>query len=67
MGIDLERTEALFRELVRATGGFIAGAIYRFNNHRQASSTPIRQDKQMPNTASALLDTATEPGIAVEG
>jgi hypothetical protein len=51
----------------RATGGFIAGAIYRFNNHRQASSTPIRQDKQMPNTASALLDTATEPGIAVEG
>jgi hypothetical protein len=31
------------------------------------SPTPIRQDKQMPNTASALLDTATEPAIAVEG
>jgi hypothetical protein len=39
----------------------------RFNNHRQASSTPIRRDKQMPNTALALLDTVTEPAIAVEG
>ncbi|MGA7865841.1 MAG: hypothetical protein WCA23_17940, partial [Stellaceae bacterium] len=39
----------------------------RFNNHRQATSTPIQQDKQMPNTASALLDTVTEPAIAVEG
>jgi hypothetical protein len=33
----------------------------------QGSSTPTRQDKQMPNTALALLDTLTEPAIAVEG
>jgi len=33
----------------------------------KGSSTPIRQDKQMPNTALALLDTVTEPAIAVEG
>jgi hypothetical protein len=51
----------------RAAGGSIAGAIYRFNDHRQGSSTPIRQDKQMPNTALALLDTVTDPAIAVKG
>jgi hypothetical protein len=33
----------------------------------QGRSIPTRQDKQMPNTASALLDTVTEPMIAVEG
>jgi hypothetical protein len=33
----------------------------------QGSSTHTRQDKQMPNTALALLDTVTEPAIAVEG
>jgi hypothetical protein len=31
----------------------------------QDSSTPVDQDKQMPNTALALLDTVTEPAIAV--
>src|SRR5439155_3872800 len=31
------------------------------------SSSPVRRDKQMPNTALALLDTVTEPAIAVEG
>jgi hypothetical protein len=50
-----------------AAGDSIAGAICRFNDHRQGSSTPIRRDKQMPNTASALLDTVPEPAIAVEG
>jgi hypothetical protein len=39
----------------------------RFNDHRQASSTPFRRDKQMSNTALALLDTVTERAIAVEG
>jgi hypothetical protein len=38
----------------------------RFNGHRQRSSTAIGQDRQMPNTALALLDTVTEPAIAVE-
>jgi hypothetical protein len=33
----------------------------------KGSSTPIRQDKQMPNTGSAPLDTVTEPAIAGEG
>jgi hypothetical protein len=51
----------------RAAGGSIARAIYRFNDHRQGSSTPIRQDKQMPNTALALLDAMTDPAIAVKG
>jgi hypothetical protein len=51
----------------RAAGASIAGAICRFNDHRQGSSTAIRRDKQMPNTASALLDTVPEPAIAVEG
>jgi hypothetical protein len=51
----------------RAADGSITRAIYRFNRNRQGSSTPIRQDKQMPNTALALLDTVTEPAIAVEG
>src|SRR5437762_5993903 len=32
----------------------------------KGSPTSIRQDKQMPNTALALLDTVTEPAIAVE-
>jgi hypothetical protein len=44
----------------------IAGAIYRFNNRRQGSSTPVWQDKQMPNTGSAQLDAMTEPAIAGE-
>jgi hypothetical protein len=44
----------------------IAGAISRFNDHRHGSSIPIRRDKQMPNTAVALLDTVTELAIAVE-
>jgi hypothetical protein len=42
-------------------------AIYRFNDHQHGSSTPIRQDKQMPNTGLAPLDTVTEPAIAGEG
>jgi hypothetical protein len=46
---------------------FTAGAIYRFNDHQHRSSTPIRQDKQMPNTGLAPLDTVTEPAIAGEG
>jgi hypothetical protein len=50
----------------RAAGGSIAGAISRFNDHRHGSSIPIRRDKQMPNTAVALLDTVTELAIAVE-
>jgi hypothetical protein len=33
----------------------------------KGSPISIRQDKQMPNTALALLDTATEPAITVEG
>jgi hypothetical protein len=32
-------------------GDSTAGAIYRFNGHRQGSSALIRQDKQMPHTA----------------
>jgi hypothetical protein len=32
----------------------------------KGSPTSIRQDKQMPNTALALVDAATEPAIAVE-
>jgi hypothetical protein len=51
----------------QAAGDSIAGAIYRFNDHQHGSSTPIRQDKQMPNTGSAPLDTVTEPAIAGEG
>jgi hypothetical protein len=35
----------------------------RLNGHHKGSPTLIRQDKQMPNTALALLDTV----IAVEG
>jgi hypothetical protein len=50
-----------------AAGDSIAGAIYRFNDHQHGSSTPIRQDKQMPNTGLAPLDTVTEPAIAGEG
>jgi hypothetical protein len=50
----------------RTASASIAGAIDRFNDHRQGTSTPIRQDKQMPNTGLALLDTVTEPAIAVE-
>jgi len=50
----------------RTASGSIAGAIDRFNDHRQGSSTPIPQDRQMPNTGLALLDTVTEPAIAVE-
>jgi hypothetical protein len=38
-------------------------AIYRFNDHQHSSSIPIRQDKQMPNTGWAPLDTVTEPAI----
>jgi hypothetical protein len=45
----------------------IAGAIYRVSDHRQVSSTALRQDKQMPNTGLAPLDTVTEPAIAWEG
>jgi hypothetical protein len=30
------------------------------------SPTPVRQDKQMPNTALELLDTMTEPEIAID-
>jgi hypothetical protein len=48
-----------------AAGDSIAGAIYRFNDHRQDSSTPIRQDKQMPNTGLSPLGTVTEPAIVV--
>jgi hypothetical protein len=33
----------------------------------KGSAAMIRQDKQMPNTALALLHTMTEPAIAVEG
>jgi hypothetical protein len=33
----------------------------------EGSSAMIRQDKQMPNTALALLHTVTEPAIAVKG
>jgi hypothetical protein len=51
----------------RAAGDSIAGAIHRFNDHQHGSSTPIRQDKQMPNTGLAPLDTVTEPAIAEEG
>jgi hypothetical protein len=51
----------------RAAGYSIAGAIYRFNDHQHGSSTPIRQDKQMPNTGLAPLYTVTEPAIAGEG
>jgi hypothetical protein len=51
----------------QATSGSIAGANCRFNDHRQGSPISIRQDKQMPNTALALLDTANEPAITVEG
>jgi hypothetical protein len=50
----------------RAAGDPIAGAIYRFNDHRQGSSTAIRQDKQKPNTGLAPLDTVTAPAIAGE-
>jgi hypothetical protein len=49
-----------------AAGDSIAAAIYRFNDHRQGSSTPIRPDKQMPNTGLAPRDTVTEPAIAGE-
>jgi hypothetical protein len=51
----------------RAAGDAIAEAIYRFNDHRQASSTPIRKGKQMPNTGLAPLDTVSELAIAGEG
>jgi hypothetical protein len=51
----------------RATGDSIAGAIYRFNDHHHGSSTPIRQDKQMPNTGLVPLDTVTGPAITGEG
>jgi hypothetical protein len=51
----------------RADGDTIAGAIYRFNDHHHGSSTPIPQDKQMPNTGLARLDTVSEPAIAGEG
>jgi hypothetical protein len=33
----------------------------------KGSPATIRQDKQMPNTALALLHTVTEPAIAVDG
>jgi hypothetical protein len=45
---------------------FHVGASYRLNDHRHGSSTPIRQDKQMANTAFALLGTVTEPAVAEE-
>jgi hypothetical protein len=50
----------------RATGGSIAGQTTASTIIDKGSPTPVRQDKQMANTALALLDTVTEPAIAVE-
>jgi hypothetical protein len=50
-----------------AAGTSAAGAICRFNIIDKVAQPPSGGDKQMPNTASALLDTVTKSAIAVEG
>jgi len=47
--------------------GPIAGQATASTVTDKGSSTSIRRDKQMPNTALALLDIMTEPAIAAEG
>jgi hypothetical protein len=51
----------------RAAGASAAGAICRFNIIDKVAQPPSGGDKQMPNTASALLDTVTKSAIAVKG
>jgi hypothetical protein len=45
------------RGQIRGPPRSIPEAIYRFNDHQHGSSTPIRQDKQMPNTGLARRST----------